>query len=96
MIGRYPTILFRDDGVWNEEEEAAAEKYFPCTNSRMDFLMDQLVIGRYSVLPFYRELELDLARVGARLINSHKQHRYIADMQNSPKKKRGSGLAAIT
>jgi len=37
------------------------------------------VIGRYSVLPFYRELEADLATKNSRLINSYREHRWIAD-----------------
>jgi hypothetical protein len=40
------------------------------------------VIGRYSVLPYYKELEEDLNSKGAKLINSHQQHRYVADLWN--------------
>jgi hypothetical protein len=36
-----------------------------------------LVIGRYSVLPHYAELERDLNLVGSRLINTYEQHRWI-------------------
>jgi hypothetical protein len=41
-----------------------------------------LVIGRYSVLPFYKELEDDVRYNGFDLINTTEQFRYIADMQN--------------
>jgi len=40
------------------------------------------VIGRYSVLPFYLELENDLRVAGTKLINSYRQHRYVADRKN--------------
>jgi hypothetical protein len=40
-----------------------------------------VAIGRYWV-PFYRELELDLAERGASLINSFAQHRYVADVSS--------------
>ncbi len=41
-----------------------------------------LVVGRYSVLPFYRELEADVLARGARLINTARQHEYVADIRN--------------
>lgn len=41
-----------------------------------------LVIARYSAIPFYRELESDLKEIGATLINSYQQHQYVADLQN--------------
>lgn len=40
------------------------------------------VIGRFSVLPFYTELERDLASNGSKLINSFDQHRYVADIRS--------------
>jgi len=40
------------------------------------------VVGRYSVLPFYKELEEDLRDAGSTLINSHREHRFVADLQN--------------
>jgi hypothetical protein len=40
-----------------------------------------LVIGRYSVLPFYREVEADLAVNGCKLINSFAQHCWIANFE---------------
>ena len=73
------TILFRSD-LKSEAELAAAERHFDVVNSRVN-LKDSLVIGRYSVLPFYPELERDLILQGSRLINSYKQHKYVADFE---------------
>lgn len=42
---------------------------------------DSLVIGRYSVLPFFKELERELKSKSCRLINSWDQHNYIADIE---------------
>jgi hypothetical protein len=39
---------------------------------------NSLVIGRYSVLPFYHELASDLQEVGSRLINSPLEHSFIS------------------
>ncbi|MFA5999451.1 MAG: ATP-grasp domain-containing protein [Candidatus Paceibacterota bacterium] len=50
--------------------------------NRSEIPEDSIVWGRYSVLPFYHELEKDLATKGSRLINSHEQHLYVADMRN--------------
>jgi len=48
----------------------------------MQIKSDDLVIGRYSVLPFYKELEDDIKSVNAKLINTYKQHKYVADCKN--------------
>jgi hypothetical protein len=40
------------------------------------------VIGRYSVLPYYQELENELKTKKCKLVNSYSQHRYIADIMN--------------
>lgn len=79
-----PIILYRGGRECMDTEELkAAQEYFPCVSSRMSRIESgDLVIGRYSVLPFYLELQDDLASVGARLINSHAQHAYVADLQN--------------
>lgn len=68
--------------MMNENELAAAKRHFVTYKSRMTATGGELVIGRYSVLPYYKELENDLSSVGAVLINSYKQHRYVADLQN--------------
>lgn len=72
-------VLFRHD-YSTEPELAIAKKYFDVTDSRIN-LKDTLVIGRYSVLPYYNELEKDLELQGAKLINSYEQHKYIADFK---------------
>lgn len=75
------TVLFRKD--FSEEAKAEfdiARKYLPCTDSRVG-IKDSLVIGRYSVLPFYSELDGDLCVQGSSLINSPAQHRFIANFE---------------
>ena len=74
-------ILYRDIDL-QPEELAAMQANFPATDSRMDIKPGDLVISRYSCLPFYREQENDINRAGARLINTFSQHNYIADMRN--------------
>lgn len=80
-----PTILFSKPadptGEYQSELEVA-QKHLLVIGSRMKVLPGQLVIGRYSVLPFYKELEEDIKYVGGKLINTYRQHRYIADLQN--------------
>lgn len=78
-----PTILYRASReCMGIEELGAAQAHFATTTSRLDISRDTLVIGRYSVLPFYRELEDDIRELGGRLINTHSQHLYVADLQN--------------
>jgi len=77
-----PVILYRGREFEENEESTAEEFGFFCTDSRMQIRKDDLVIGRYSVLPFYEEQERDLKMIGANLINTYQQHRYIADIKN--------------
>ena len=72
-------ILFRND-LTTEEELLTAKKYLDVSDTRMG-LYDSIVIGRYSVLPFYKELDKDLATQGSILINSYQQHKYIAEFE---------------
>lgn len=72
-------ILFRQDRD-NEAERIVASQYCDVVTQRTSVTEPHLVVGRYSVLPFYKELELDLASRGAYLIHSYQQHRYIATM----------------
>jgi hypothetical protein len=76
-----PIILFRADRD-TEHELEAAQRYFPVVEIRSAVPANRLVIGRYSVLPFYKELEEDIECCASKLINTHRQHRYIADMGN--------------
>lgn len=77
-------VLYRPDYEDLSEYETC-QKYLPTYDSRSEianfmhheYTRDFTVIGRYSVLPFYRELEKD---VKSSLINSYKQHRYVADI----------------
>jgi hypothetical protein len=73
-----PVVLFRSK-LADESEVQDAKKYFPVCDSRCAVPKDSLVIGRYSVLPYYQELESDLKILGSELINSYQQHRWIAD-----------------
>ena len=66
-------------GPDEEEELHVASQYFPVVRLRSEVPPGSLVIGRYSVLPFYRELELDLRNSGSTLINTYEQHRYLAN-----------------
>ena len=78
-----PVIFYRDVTIREQKGELeAAQKYFHCVSSRMQVHNGDLVIARYSCLPFYAELAKDLDFKGAFLINSYAQHRYIADLRN--------------
>jgi hypothetical protein len=75
-----PVILYRQFAN-NENEYQYANKHFIVSKSRAKhWLNKSLVIGRYSVLPFYEELENDLGIKNCKLINSYQQHRYVADI----------------
>ena len=81
-----PVILYRKIDEFDEyrygNELEFAEKYFYCTSSRLDLKEGDLVIARYSYLPYAQELEKDILKIGAKPINTYRQHRYIADLKN--------------
>lgn len=76
-----PCILYRES-VGGPEEVRHAEDYFRVYRTRCQVPCNSIVFGRYSVLPFYRELEEDLAHSNSQLINSYNQHLYVADLKN--------------
>lgn len=80
---RKPVLLYRAFDVdISPEELQAYQDNFTTTDSRNRVPSNSLVLGRLSVLPYYRELENDLTVEGSILINSYHQHRYIADLMN--------------
>jgi hypothetical protein len=76
------TLLYRRDRETEEEFAIACalakENSVDVVELRSAVPENSLVVGRYSVLPFYRELEADLASKGSRLVNSFKEHDWIA------------------
>ena len=80
------TVLFRRNidefGNENEDEFFSCFSFFKTVEYRTLIEPNSVVIGRYSVLPFYKELEKELNLKNSMLINSYVQHRYIADITN--------------
>lgn len=75
-----PVVLFRKL-IDNQEEITIAQKYFDVHTIRETIPENSLVIGRYSVLPYYKELEDGLKLKNCQLINSYEQHKYIANAE---------------
>lgn len=74
-------IYYRSSLTPTDEIEAIG-KYFPGSKTvPTGFDYGDLVIGRYSVLPFYKDQERTLKEQGQRLINSTLNHLYISQSQ---------------
>lgn len=73
-------ILLRKS-MTDEAEINAAERFFIVNEYHSDVAPGNLVIGRYSVLPFYEWVYTDLQHSGSELINSPLQHDWIADFK---------------
>lgn len=73
-------IFYRDIDFKDELEHAS--KYFECIPIRSKIEKDDFIIGRYAVLPYYNNLQEDVDYIGAKLINTYKQHRFVADLWN--------------
>ena len=74
-----PTILYRKS-LMEDEELEIARKFFTVTDCMVGIEND-IVIGRYSCVPFYDEVEKGLKMQGSHLINSFRQHNYIAKFE---------------
>lgn len=75
------TILFRPGLDEAGELDACCDHFFAVT-SRAYIPEGSFVVGRYSVLPHYQELERDLQARSQVLVNSYRAHRYVADLAN--------------
>lgn len=75
-----PVVLMRSS-LAEESELKVARKYLPVYETRGKLPANSLVVGRYSVLPYYSELVEDLKVYNSKLINSLQQHEYVADMR---------------
>lgn len=75
-------VIYLRSSLAEEAEARAAAVYFNVYENRAAIPKDSLVIPRYSALPFYQELEKDMAHLGSSLINSWREHSYVADLQN--------------
>jgi len=76
------SIIYIRGSLAEEEEIRAAKKYFEVVEQRTHIPSNSLVIPRYSALPYYKELEEDINYLGSKLINSYKQHSYVANIGN--------------
>ena len=77
-----PLLLFRVDADSEPELEPAC-RYWHVEHDR-DRCRGRLVVGRYSVLPFYDALEQALTEQGCRLVNTYTQHRWVANFDYYP------------
>lgn len=75
-----PVILFRKD-YSTEDEFEVAKKFLPVKEYRSDIPENCLVVGRYSTLPFYKELEYDVLSKNSKLVNTLKQYNWIANFE---------------
>ncbi len=76
-----PVILFRES-LAERDEIKIAKKYFKVITTRSKIHQGNLIIPRYSALPYYKELEEDALNLGGELINTYKQHKFVANLEN--------------
>jgi hypothetical protein len=74
------TVVLMRASLAEEEEMFEAQKCLTVYPTRAKVPENCLVVGRYSVLPYYQELEADLAEHNSILINSYSQHSFVADL----------------
>ena len=74
-------ILYRRGGWESAAEFEICREVFGDENVTLSRMIpkNEVVIGRYSVLPHYQELVRDLDFNNCKLINSYQQHKWIVD-----------------
>lgn len=75
------TIYYRRS-LMEDAELKAAQKHFKCVSLLSDIERGDTVIYRYSLYPFPLDQEREILNIGAKPINHHSQHVYVADLQN--------------
>lgn len=75
-----PIMLFRQDRETYDEIKIA-HKYFEVYENRALIPDNSLVVGRYSVLPYYKELEIDLKARNCCLIDTFHQFNWVAGFE---------------
>jgi hypothetical protein len=78
------TIWYRDSCLEHHKNELQAIQSQPwkIVNSRILIEPKELVVSRYSCLPYFDEQYQDVILLGSHLINTYKQHKYVADIRN--------------
>ena len=71
------SLLLIRPAVMTKYERNYASQHFRIEESRV-LCANSLVVGRYSVRPFYEGLDRDLRLIGSRLINTCDEHNWIA------------------
>lgn len=61
-------------------EAGIAAKYLTVVDSRMQIQRGSDVVARYGLLPHYEEWERDLSYIDSRLLNTYRQHKWVADL----------------
>lgn len=81
QIRMRPVVLFRAS-LAEEEEVSICRKYFRVIAQRSQVEAGDLVIPRFSALPWYKEFEADVQWNKGKLLNTYRQHCYVADLRN--------------
>jgi hypothetical protein len=97
-----PVLLVRASED-TDGEAAVAASYLPVYTDVSDVCLGDLVVGRFSLFPFYDWIQSELQSRGAELLVSYEDYQYIADMRNwydvlsdvTPRTWFGGSVAAI-
>jgi hypothetical protein len=76
------SVVYFRGSLAEEDERKSAESHFRVIYQRTHIKAGDLVIPRYSALPWYQELCQDMTEMGATPINTYRQHCYVADLRN--------------
>lgn len=76
------TVIYFRKSLMEHEELEACRKYFEAFHLISAIPKNSLAVGRYSLLPFYKDQEDEILTSGSKLINSYQQHLYVADLKN--------------
>ena len=73
-------IYYRPSLFGEEEYEAASKAGFKLTSLISDLRPNQVVIPRYTTLPFVEDVYAEFENIGCHVVNSLRQHKVMADI----------------
>jgi hypothetical protein len=76
-------VLFRQGReLMNKDELLVASSFFDCISQRSLTKKGDIILCRYSCLPYYKELQNDIEELGGKMLVTHQQHLYTANVSS--------------
>lgn len=73
-------VIYYRPSLFEEELEAAQAAGFKCVSCFSDLKSTDIVIPRYTTLPFAEDVYREFKNIGCHVVNEYNEHRFMADL----------------